>query len=81
MQLTNDVIIINEMDPVAVAVRQLAKGETINIKEKSIVVKDDIPVPHKIALREIKKDGVVLSTVIRSVMQPRISDVRLRICM
>ena len=56
-------------------------GGQVIIKEKSIVVKDDIPVPHKIALREIKKDGVVLSTVIRSVMQPRISDVRLRICM
>ena len=59
MRLTKDVIVINEKDSVAVAVRQLAKGETINIKGRSIIVMDDIPVPHKIALKEIKKDEIV----------------------
>jgi len=60
MQLTKDVIVINEKDPVAVAVRPLAKRETISVKGKNIVVKDDIAVPHKIALREIKRGDVVL---------------------
>ena len=52
-------IVINEKDPVAVAARPLANGETINVKGKSIRVRGDIPVPHKIALRRIEKGGVV----------------------
>ncbi len=59
MQLTKDVIVIDEKDPVAVAVRQLAKGQTINIKGRSITVMNDISVPHKIALKEIKKGEIV----------------------
>jgi altronate hydrolase len=59
MELTKDVIVINEKDPVAVATRLLANGETINIKGKSILVKVNIPVPHKIALRRIEKGSVV----------------------
>ena len=62
-------ILINEKDPVGVATRPLAKGETIDIKGKSILVKEDIPVPHKIALRRIGKGSVVHNTVILSVMQ------------
>jgi len=60
MQLTKDVIVINEKDPVAVAIRPLVKGEALSIKGRNIIVKDDIPVPHKIALRAIKKNEVVL---------------------
>lgn len=59
MELTQDVIVINEKDPVGVATRPLANGETIDIKGKSIFVKEDIPVPHKIALRRIEKGSVV----------------------
>jgi len=59
MRVTEDVIVINEKDSVAVAARQLAKGEAIDIGGRSIVVMDDISVPHKIALKEIKKDAVV----------------------
>jgi len=59
MRLTKDVVVINETDPVAVAVRELAKGETINIRGRSIVVKDDIPVPHKLAVKDIKKNDVI----------------------
>ena len=59
MKTTKDMIIINENDSVAVVIRGFAKGETINVNGKSIVVKDDIPVPHKIALKEIKKDAIV----------------------
>ena len=59
MHVTEDVIVINEKDSVAVAVRQLAKHEAIDIGGRSIVMMDDISVPHKIALKEIKKDAVV----------------------
>jgi len=59
MHVTEDVIVINEKDSVAVAARQLAKQEAIDIEGRSIVVMDDISVPHKIALKEIKKDAVV----------------------
>jgi len=59
METTKDIIIIDENDSVAVAIKELAKGETIHANGKSIVVKDDIPVPHKIALREIRKDEIV----------------------
>ncbi len=60
MHMTKDVIVINEMDSVAVAIRKLMKKETININGKEITVKDDIPVPHKIALKEIKKDDAII---------------------
>ncbi len=59
MLMTKDIIIINETDPVAVAVRKLIKGESLDIDGKRITVKDDIPVPHKLALKEIKKGAVV----------------------
>ena len=60
MHRTEDVIVINEMDSVAVAIRKLAQGESLNINGKNIAVKDDIPVPHKIALKEIKKGDILL---------------------
>ncbi len=55
MHVTEDVIVINEKDSVAVAVRQLAKHEAIDIGGRSIVMMDDISVPHKIALKKSKK--------------------------
>lgn len=59
MDMTKDVIIINKIDSVAVAIRRLAKKETININGKNITLKDDIPVPHKIALKEIKRGETI----------------------
>ena len=59
MQRTDDVIVINEKDSVAVTIRKLAQGESLDINGKTIAVQDDIPVPHKIALKEIKKDDVL----------------------
>ncbi|MGD8521868.1 MAG: altronate dehydratase family protein [Desulfobacterales bacterium] len=55
MHMTKDAILIDEMDSVAVVIRKLTKGQSININGKSVTVKDDIPVPHKIALKEIKR--------------------------
>ena len=41
------------------AARGLTKEEAIDVGGRNVVAMDDIPVPHKIALKEIKKDGVV----------------------
>jgi len=59
MHVTEDVIVINKADSVAVAVRQLKKDEAVDVGGRKIVAMDDIPVPHKIALKQIKKDEVV----------------------
>jgi altronate hydrolase len=59
MQLNKDVIVINENDAIAVAIRPLVKGETITANGKSVLVREDIPVPHKIALKAIKKNEMV----------------------
>jgi altronate hydrolase len=59
MQRTQDFIVINEEDTVAVAIRTLKKGETIEIAGKKIQVRDDISVPHKIALKNIKQGEVI----------------------
>ena len=59
MQKTDDVIIINELDSVAVAFRELSKGEKILINGRTISVKDNIPVPHKIAIKDIQKNEIL----------------------
>jgi altronate hydrolase len=59
MHVTKDVIVINKADCVAVAARQLIKGESVDVTGKKILVADDIPVPHKIALKEIKEGEAV----------------------
>ena len=47
----NDAILIHDSDDVLVALRDLKKGETVN----GILLKEDIPQAHKIALRALKK--------------------------
>jgi altronate hydrolase len=59
MHGTQDFIVINKKDTVAVAVGALKKGETIEIAGKEIQIQDDISVPHKIALKNIKKGEVI----------------------
>lgn len=48
---------INELDNVAVAIRDLKKGEYISDDCK---LNDDIPQAHKIALKDIKKDEAII---------------------
>lgn len=60
MKLTQDVILINDKDSVAVAIRPLKRGETITVAGEKIQVKDDIPVPHKIALKDIKENETII---------------------
>jgi len=59
MHVTEDVIVIDKADSVAVAARQLAKDEAVDVGGRKIVVMEDIPVPHKIALKAIKQDEIV----------------------
>ena len=49
-----DVIRINQEDNVAVALRPIAKGETLEIGDVSVAVQEEIPQGHKVALKPIK---------------------------
>ena len=51
----NDVIQIHPNDSVAVALRQLRKGETVKAGNGTVTVLEDIPRGHKVALRPIAK--------------------------
>ncbi len=49
-----DVIRINQEDNVAVALRPVAKGETLEIGDISVTAVEEIPQGHKVALRQVK---------------------------
>lgn len=49
-----DIIKINENDNVVVALRDLKIGDTIEIEDKVITIKDDVVRGHKIAIKDIK---------------------------
>lgn len=46
---------IHEKDNVAVAMDRVAKGDTVMVNGKTIIVQDDIPAGHKLAITEIHK--------------------------
>ena len=50
-----DFVKINETDNVAVALRPVAKGETLQIGDAQVTVLEEIPQGHKIALLPIKE--------------------------
>lgn len=50
-----DFIKINPSDNVAVALRNLKKGDVISLGDKRLVIADDVPKGHKFALNEIKE--------------------------
>ncbi|MDE4542702.1 altronate dehydratase family protein [Thermoanaerobacterium sp. R66] len=50
-----DFIKINPSDNVAVALRNLKKGDVISLGDKRLVIADDVPKGHKFALTEIKE--------------------------
>jgi altronate hydrolase len=54
------VVRVHASDTVAVAIRALAAGETIDVNGTRVVARDDIPAGHKIALREHDADEVVV---------------------
>ena len=58
-------LIIDEKDTVAVVIFPVAKGETVAFKDQSGEMKElsartDIPIYHKIAVREMKKGEPVI---------------------
>jgi len=55
-----DIIKINQKDNVAVALRPIAKGETLEAGECSVAVKEEIPQGHKVALKPIKAGEEVI---------------------
>ncbi len=53
-------VLINELDNIAVACDDFQKDEKIHIKDKNIVLLDDIKMAHKIAINDIKNGEVIL---------------------
>lgn len=55
-----DIIRINQADNVAVALRPIAQGETVNIGGNTVTAAQDIPQGHKMAIKPIKNGEEVV---------------------
>ncbi len=55
-----DALIITKKDNVAVALRDFKKGESIKLDNDELLVLDDVPKWHKIALVDIPKGSEVI---------------------
>jgi altronate hydrolase len=55
-----DFIRINEIDNVVVALQDLAKGQTIQVNGKEVVLKEDVKRGHKVAINEIQENEYVI---------------------
>jgi len=54
------VLLLNERDNVAVAIRALRSGEEVEVRGRRLAVVDDIPFGHKLAVAEIGTgEGVI----------------------
>lgn len=58
-------LVINEKDNVCIAIEKINKGMNIVYmdlqgKEQSIIAKEDIHIYHKVAIKDIKKDGYAI---------------------
>lgn len=51
---------LNEKDNVVVAISPLKKNDILKFGEKGIIILDDIPSGHKIAVRNISKKNPVI---------------------
>ncbi|MHB8896397.1 MAG: UxaA family hydrolase [Candidatus Geothermincolia bacterium] len=59
--MSADVIIINELDNVAVVLRDLAAGESIELPGgRSITARADVPAGHKLAIESIPAGGAIV---------------------
>ena len=56
----NDLVRITERDMVAVALKPLKAGETVSYGGGEVTLKDDLPMGHKAALRDIRKGEPVI---------------------
>lgn len=73
MYKSADLVVIGNEDTVGIALRDLRKGEEVQVGGKGIVVKDHIPVPHKVALADIRageqiiKYGTSIGTAVSNI--------------
>jgi altronate hydrolase len=51
---------INKLDNVIVALKDFSKGEIIEVDEKQIIITNDIPQGHKIALKDLTKGTSII---------------------
>ena len=56
----NDLVRIAPQDSVAVALRPLKAGETVRMDSGTVTLREDIPMGHKTALRDIRKGEAVI---------------------
>ena len=56
----NEMVRITPRDMVAVALRPLKAGETVSFGGGEIRLKDDLPMGHKAALRDIRRGETVI---------------------
>jgi altronate hydrolase len=55
-----DFIQINEIDNVVVALQDLAKGQTIQVNGKEVVLQEDVKRGHKVAINDIQENEYVI---------------------
>jgi len=53
-------LVFDKKDNVAVLLRQAKKGTKIAIEENTLPIKQDIPFGHKVAIKNIPKDGYII---------------------
>lgn len=60
--MNKSLVIISKEDNVATAIRDIARGEELVIRDfgKNLYVKEDIPFGHKISLEDIPQGGQVM---------------------
>ena len=56
----NEAVRITDRDMVAVALRPLAAGQTVQVGEETVTLLSDLPMGHKVALRDIRKGEAVI---------------------
>ena len=56
----NEMVRITSRDTVAVALKPLKAGETVSFGEGELLLKEDLPMGHKAALRDIRKGEAVI---------------------
>ena len=62
-----DFIKINKDDNVAVALKPIAKGTTLNVAGTEVTTIEDIPQGHKFVIKPIKKGDAVIKYVFKMV--------------
>lgn len=55
-----DILRINNLDNVAIALKELKSGHKITLNNTHIILQNDIPAGHKIAIKNIKKDEDII---------------------